>query len=92
MKTWKDDLEQEYNVKGNEHYVDIPENRILVGVMRVGDFAKGFFHLDKSVSLLFTRFVVERRNARWVVRFLPRQANFKATEWSWITTQEAFSR
>ena len=42
-KPLTDDLEQEYNVKGNEHYVDIPENRILVGVMRVGDFAKGFY-------------------------------------------------
>ena len=34
-----DDLEEKHNKK--EHYVDIPENRILVGVMKVGDYAKG---------------------------------------------------
>ena len=39
LKKASDDLEEKHNKK--EHYVDIPENRILVGVMKVGDYAKG---------------------------------------------------
>lgn len=47
LKNASDELEQEYNIKNNPHYVDIPENRILVGVMRVGDFAKGLLLKDE---------------------------------------------
>jgi len=55
LKTTSDALEREYNIKDNPHYVDIPENRILVGVMRVGDFAKGLLlkeemHVELCVS------------------------------------------
>ena len=55
LKTTSDALEREYNIKDNPHYVDIPENRILVGVMRIGDFAKGLLlkeemHVELCVS------------------------------------------
>jgi len=45
LKKASDDLEEKHNKK--EHYVDIPENRILVGVMKVGDFAKGLLLKDE---------------------------------------------
>ena len=53
LKSTSDELEQEYNIKNNPHYVDIPENRILVGVMRVGDFAKGFLLLLSPFLIMF---------------------------------------
>ena len=52
LKSTSDELEQEYNIKNNPHYVDIPENPILVGVMRVGDFAKGFLLLSLRKFLI----------------------------------------
>jgi len=47
LKKASDELEQKYNKKEGQHYVDIPENRILVGVMRTGDFAKGLLLKDE---------------------------------------------
>ena len=41
LKNASDDLEIKYNKNEGDNYVDIPENRVLVGVMKIGDFAKG---------------------------------------------------
>ena len=41
LKKASDDLETKYNNSNEDNYVDIPENRILVGVMKIGDYAKG---------------------------------------------------